>query len=123
MLILIGLAVFVLGVFVVGMLLTRLLQFLSVLALVVMTAAGLGALVFGLLVGTIAALVLQATITAAFPLLSIAGGLAVALWVTKATLKRMLWEVRTAKDRLGFGKTAAQRKPAATPQLPPPPSR
>ena len=90
------------GFFAAGFLVTRVLQVLALLALVIAYAAFMGALAFGIIVGVIAGLVLQATITAAFPLLSIAAGLTVALLVTRATLRRMVSEVRTARQRLGL---------------------
>jgi hypothetical protein len=115
MLILGCLAVLVMGLFGAGFVAMRVIHALSLLAVVVLAAAGLGALAFGGIVGLIAGLILQATLTTNMPLLSVAGGLAVALLVTLGALRRMLWEIRTAKERLG---RLGRRKQPAMPQLP-----
>jgi len=102
MLILGFLVLLILGGLAAAFLVVRVLQILSLLVMVIAVAAGLGALAFAAIVGLIAGLVLQATITAAFPLLSIAAGLTVAVLVARATLRRMVSEVRTARQRLGL---------------------
>lgn len=115
LLLLLGLIV---GLFSVGFLALRVLQVVSLIALVILLAAGLGALGFGSIVGVIAALVLQATLTANAPLLSIAAGLAVALLVTAVALRRIVWEIRTLRTRLF---PARHAKTSPTPLLPSPP--
>lgn len=113
MLILGTLILLLLGFIAAAFLALRLLQLLSFIGLVVLAAAGMGALILGAIAGLIAALVLQATITANAPLLSIAGGLLVMLWVTYRALRRMLWEVRTARQRLwGKSNPSTQRLPS-----------
>ena len=119
MLILGFLGVVVMGLFGAGFVAMRVIQALSVLAVVVLAAAGMGALAFGGIVGLIAGLILQATLTSNMPLLSVAGGLVVALLVTLGTLRRMLWEIRTAKERLSRW---GRGKPTAAPKLPSHPS-
>ena len=100
MLILGCLLLLVLGFFSASWLALRALQVISLVAIAMLLAAGMGALIFGGLVGLIAALVLQATLTADYPLLSIAAGLAVALLVTVASLRRIVWEICTLRTRL-----------------------
>ncbi|MGC8732876.1 MAG: hypothetical protein ACP5RC_11560 [Halothiobacillaceae bacterium] len=119
MLILGFLAVVVMGLFGAGFVAIRVIEVLSVVAIVALAAVGLGALTLGGVIGLIAGLILQATVTANMPLLSVAGGLAVALLVTLGTLRRMLWEIRTAKERLSRW---GRGKQPATPKLPSQPS-
>lgn len=94
------LLVMIVGLLSAGWLALRVLQVVSLIALAMLLAASLGALTFGGVVGLIVALVLQATLTANAPLLSIAAGLAVALLVTAAALRRIVWEIRTLRARL-----------------------
>ena len=115
MLILGCLLLLVLGFFSASWLALRVLQVISLVAIAMLLAAGMGALIFGDLIGLIAALVLQATLTADYPLLSIAAGLTVALLVTVASLRRIVWEIHAVRKRLfqtGGGKQIA------TPSLP-----
>ena len=110
MLILGFLLLLVLGFFAASWLALRVLQVITLVAIAMLLAAGMGALIFGGLIGLIAALVLQATLTADYPLLSIAAGLAVALLVTVVSLRRIVWEIHAARKRLfqtGGGKQIA----------------
>ena len=109
------LLVMIVAFFFVGFLALRVLQVVSLIALAMLLAAGMGALAFGGVVGMIVALVLQATLTANAPLLSIAAGLAVALLVTAAALRRIVWEIRTLRTRLF---PARHAKTSPTPLLP-----